>query len=75
MSSNVRDTVLEYFPTKTSWYQDQESERKKFENMIQCASRITEAIDARVQKYIQNNHDPKPEGFSSWEDLGQSKHP
>ncbi len=31
MSSNVRDTVFEYFPTKTSWYQDQESERKKFE--------------------------------------------
>lgn len=48
MSSDVRDTVLEYFPTKTSWYQDQESERKKFEDMIQCASRITEAIDARV---------------------------
>ena len=48
MSSDVRDTVLEYFPTKTSWYQDQESERKKFEDMIQCASHITEAIDARV---------------------------
>lgn len=31
MSSDVRDTVFEYFPTKTSWYQDQESERKKFE--------------------------------------------
>ena len=31
MSSNVHDTVFEYFPTKTSWYQDQESERKKFE--------------------------------------------
>ena len=48
MSSDVRDTVLEYFPTKTSWYKNQESERKKFEDMIQCASRITEAIDARV---------------------------
>ena len=75
MSSDVRDTVLEYFPTKTSWYQDQESERKKFENMIQCASRITEAIDARVQTCVQNNHEQKPEGFSSWEELGQSKHP
>lgn len=57
MSSDVCDTVLEYFPTKTSWYQDQESERKKFEDMIQCASRITEAIDARVQKYIRNRKD------------------
>ena len=61
MSSDVHDTVLEYFPTKTSWYQDQESERKKFEDMIQCASRITEAIDARVQKYIRKNHEKKPE--------------
>ena len=57
MNSDVRDTVLEYFPTKTSWYQDQESERKKFEDLIQCASRITEAIDARVQKYIYNRKD------------------
>ena len=63
MSNDVRDTVLEYFPTKTSWYQDQESERNKFENMIQCASRITEAIDARVQKYIRKNHEQKPEGI------------
>lgn len=62
MSSDVRDTVLEYFPTKTSWYKDQESERKKFEDLIQCASRITEAIDARVQKYIHKNNDQKPEG-------------
>lgn len=61
MSSDVHDTVLEYFPTKTSWYQDQESERKKFEDMIQCASRITEAIDARVQKYIRKNHEQTPE--------------
>ena len=75
MSRDVCDTVLEYFPTKTSWYQDQESERKKFEDMIQCASRITEAIDARVQKYIRKNREQKPEGFSSWEELGQSKHP
>lgn len=60
MSSDVRDTVLEYFPTKTSWYKDQESERKKFEDLIQCASRITEAIDARVQKYIRKNHEQKP---------------
>ena len=62
MSSDVRDTVLEYFPTKTSWYQDQESERKKFEDMIQRVSRITEAIDARVQKYIRKNREQKPEG-------------
>lgn len=62
MSSDVRDTVLEYFPTKTSWYKNQESERKKFEDMIQCASRITEAIDARVQKYIRKNREQKPEG-------------
>lgn len=61
MSSDVRDTVFEYFPTKTSWYKDQESERKKFEDLIQCASRITEAIDARVQKYIRKNHEQKPE--------------
>lgn len=63
MSSDVRDTVLEYFPAKTSWYQDQESERKKFDDMIQCASRITEAIDARVQKYIRKNREQKPEGI------------
>ena len=69
MSSDVRDTEWEYFPTKTSWYQDQESERKKFEDMIQCASRITEAIDARVQKYIRKNREQKPEGFNSWEEL------
>ena len=62
MSSDVRDTVFEYFPAKTSWYQDQESERKKFEDMIQCASRITEAIDVRVQKYIRKNREQKPEG-------------
>lgn len=63
MSSDVSDTVLEYFPTKTSWYQAQESERKKFDDMIQCASRITEAIDARVQKYIRKNREQKPEGI------------
>ena len=63
MSDDVRDTVLEYFPTETSWYQDQESERKKFEDMIQCASRITEAIDARLQKYIRKNREQKPEGI------------
>ena len=62
MSNDVRDTVLEYFPTKTSWYKNQESERKKFEDMIQRVSRITEAIDARVQTCIQNNHEQKPEG-------------
>ena len=61
MSSDVHDTVLEYFPTKTSWYQDQESDRKKFQDMIKFASRITEAIDARVQKYIRKNHEQKPE--------------
>lgn len=63
MSRDVHDPVLEYFPTKTSWYQAQESERKKFEDMIQCASRITEAIDARVQKYIRKNREQKPEGI------------
>ena len=59
MSSDVRDTELEYFPTKTSWYQAQESERKKFEDMIQRVSHITEAIDARVQKYIHNRKDSR----------------
>ena len=62
MSSDVRDTEWEYFPSKTAWYKNQESERKKFEDMIQRVSRITEAIDARVQKYIRKNHEQKPEG-------------
>lgn len=62
MSRDVRDTEWEYFPSKTSWYKNQESERKKFEDMIQRVSRITEAIDARVQTCIQNNHEQKPEG-------------
>ena len=63
MSDDVRDTVLEYFPTKTSWYQDQESERKKFEDMIQCASRITESIDVRVQACIHQNLEQETSGL------------
>ena len=35
---------------------------KNGSDMIQCASRITEAIDARVQKYIRKNREQKPEG-------------
>ena len=62
MSSDVRDTEWEYFPSKTSWYKNQESERKKFEDMIQRVSRITEAIDARVQACIHQNREQKPEG-------------
>ena len=69
MSRDVCDNEWDYFPSKTSWCQDQESERKKFEDMIQRVSHITEAIDARVQACIHKNHEQKPEGFNSWEEL------
>lgn len=46
------ETIFEYNRENTDWYQKQQAEQRRFDDMIVKASNITDIIDKKVSEYF-----------------------
>lgn len=49
------ETKFSYNRENTDWYQKQQAEQRRFDDMILKASNITDIIDKKVSEYFKKN--------------------